>query len=365
MTPEEKSTCDIIDTLIKENQSFALWRIPGESPQFAMQTSGSVRLFYNIEDLDEQSGFVIAPFHVDELHPIVLIRPDSRKVPSAGNKSFIGREQKFHRHETKIRCAEKNKEDYNYRFQLFIDPLRRKEFDKLVLSRHQTEESTADFSPAVAFHKAMKRYIYSYVYLCHTPETGTWLGSTPEIILSGEKGEWHTVALAGTQPLQNGELPIQWDSKNREEQEYVAFYIRKQLHSLDIQPTETVPKPVRAGELAHLKSDFCFPLPNNKKLGDLLKRLHPTPAVCGLPKEKAYRFIQENEGYDRQYYSGFIGWLEPEGKSDLYVNLRCMNILSDRLVLYAGSGLLPSSEPESEWQETEAKMQTMRHLLNR
>ena len=134
---------------------------------------------------------------------------------------------------------------------------------------------------------------------------------------------------------------------------------------MDIQPTETVPKPVRAGELAHLKSDFCFPLPNNKKLGDLLKRLHPTPAVCGLPKEKAYRFIQENEGYDRQYYSGFIGWLEPEGKSDLYVNLRCMNILSDRLVLYAGSGLLPSSEPESEWQETEAKMQTMRRLLNR
>ncbi len=100
-------------------------------------------------------------------------------------------------------------------------------------------------------------------------------------------------------------------------------------------------------------------------MGDLLKRLHPTPAVCGLPKEKAYRFIQENEGYDRQYYSGFIGWLEPEGKSDLYVNLRCMNILSDRLVLYAGSGLLLSSEPESEWQETEAKMQTMRRLLNR
>jgi isochorismate synthase len=82
-----------------------------------------------------------------------------------------------------------------------------------------------------------------------------------------------------------------------------------------------------------------------------------------LPKDKAYDFILSHEGYNRRYYSGFIGQLIPEGKSDLYVNLRCMNILSDTLVLYAGSGILTSSEVESEWQETEAKMQTMKRLL--
>ena len=202
------------------------------------------------------------------------------------------------------------------------------------------------------------------LFRSHTPETGTWLGGTPEIILSGEKGKWHTVALAGTQPLPNGELPIEWDDKNREEQEYVAFYIRKQLQALGIKPTETPPIPVRAGELSHLRSDFSFPLPDNKKLGELLKRLHPTPAVCGLPKEETYRFIRENEGYDRSYYSGFIGWLAPEGKSDLYVNLRCMNILPGSFVLYAGGGILASSEIESEWLETEAKMQTMKRLIN-
>jgi hypothetical protein len=113
-----------------------------------------------------------------------------------------------------------------------------------------------------------------------------------------------------------------------------------------------------------LRSDFNFPLPDNKKLGELLKRLHPTPAVCGLPKEETYRFIRENEGYDRSYYSGFIGWLAPEGKSDLYVNLRCMNILRGSFVLYAGGGILASSEIESEWLETEAKMQTMKRLIN-
>ncbi len=372
MTPDELRICNVVDTLIRKNRSFALWRIPGESPRFAMQTSGSARLLYHIEDLDEQSGFVIAPFHVSEQHPIVLIRPDIQelpsdeetKVPCRGNKSSMPRKQKFHAEEIKVPCRGNLKEDYSYRFNSFIEPLRQKQFEKLVLSRSQTiPASKADFSPAAAFHKAIRRYKYSYVYLCHTPTTGTWLGCTPEIILAGEKGEWHTVALAGTQPLQNGELPAEWDDKNRKEQEYVAFYIRKQLQALGIEPAETAPAPVRAGELSHLKSDFSFSLPDNKKLGKLLKRLHPTPAVCGLPKEETYRFIRKNEGYDRSYYSGFIGWLNPDEKSNLYVNLRCMNILSDAFVLYAGGGILASSETESEWLETEAKMQTMMHLI--
>lgn len=372
MTPDESRICNTIDHLIKQDRSFALWRIPGESPRFAMQASGSARLLYNIEALDGESGFVIAPFHVSKQHPIALIRPDIRElpldegknIPCAWNCNPMPMEPQSHAYGTDVSCKGNLKEDYSRRFHSFIEPLRRKQFEKLVLSRSQTiPAGKADFSPAATFHKAIKRYRYSYVYLCHTPATGTWLGCTPEIILSGEKGEWHTVALAGTQPLQNGELPTEWDDKNREEQEYVAFYIRKQLQALGIRPTETAPAPVRAGELSHLKSDFRFSLPDHKKLGDLLKQLHPTPAVCGLPKEETYRFIRENEGYDRSYYSGFIGWLAPDEKSDLYVNLRCMNILSDAFVLYAGGGILASSETESEWQETEAKMKTMKRLI--
>ena len=81
MTPDELRICNVVDTLIRKNRSFALWRIPGESPRFAMQTSGSARIIYHIEELDEQSGFVIAPFHVSKQHPIVLIRPDIQKLP--------------------------------------------------------------------------------------------------------------------------------------------------------------------------------------------------------------------------------------------------------------------------------------------
>ena len=138
---------------------------------------------------------------------------------------------------------------------------------------------------------------------------------------------------------------------------------KSRLLSLGIHSTESGPYPAYAGTLSHLKTDFHFSLRDNNGLGDLLKVLHPTPAVCGLPKEEAYRFILENEGYDRRYYSGFIGWLDPNGRTDLYVNLRCMHIEDERLTLYAGGGLLASSELNDEWLETEKKLQTMKRLI--
>ena len=99
MTPDELRICNVVDTLIRKNRSFALWRIPGESPRFAMQTSGSARILYHIEELDEQSGFVIAPFHVSKQHPIVLIRPDIQKLPPDEETKvsyLMPAEQEFH-----------------------------------------------------------------------------------------------------------------------------------------------------------------------------------------------------------------------------------------------------------------------------
>lgn len=361
MTSEETVYCNAIDTLIRQGRNFAIWRIPGESPRFVMQSSGSARLFYNIKELDEQKGFVVVPFHATSELPIVLIEPDIFDIPKPEN-AYSSNEPKANEEATPT--TENAESNYLHCFDLFIRPLREKRVDKLVLSRHLTLDRPHSFSPAAAFYQASRRYTRSYVYLCHTPQTGTWLGSTPEIILSGQNGAWNTVALAGTQPLINNELPSHWNDKNREEQAIVANYIRSQLGTLGITPVETAPYTVRAGELSHLKSNFSFSLPDNKSLGDLLKRLHPTPAVCGLPKEEAYRFILRNEGYNRRYYSGFIGWLDPEKRSDLYVNLRCMQIAPHSLTLYAGGGLLPSSQPDEEWQETEAKMQTMKRLID-
>lgn len=366
----EKDVYDEVDRFIKQGIPFAIYRIPGENAvHFLTQAQGEVRLLYNIEELNGKKGFVIAPFRVGRDMPIVLMEPDgelhveidlTEECPDGVNPDvyrLFANTSELSMHYAP--CTEK----YANCFDMFINALKEKKFDKLVLSRTQHLDVPLRFSPAAVFYEACRRYIYSYVYLCYTPQTGTWLGSTPEIILSGEKKDWSTVALAGTQSLQDGKLPQEWDDKNREEQGYVASYIRNQLFFLGIQPTESGPYPAFAGALSHLKTDFHFSLPDSGHLGDLLKLLHPTPAVCGLPKEEAYQFILEHERYNRRYYSGFIGLLDPDGKTDLYVNLRCMSITPGALTLYAGGGLLASSELEDEWLETEKKMQTMFNLI--
>ena len=119
---------------------------------------------------------------------------------------------------------------------------------------------------------------------------------------------------------------------------------------------------VRAADLVHLRSDFTFTLSADDCIGDLIHTLHPTPAVCGLPKRDAFRFIVSNEHTPRRYYSGVKGMLASEA-THLYVSLRCMNIEENHYHLYAGGGLLKESTEEQEWQETEAKLETMRHLL--
>ncbi|MDR1557896.1 MAG: isochorismate synthase [Tannerellaceae bacterium] len=349
-----------LDSLIEENRNFAIYRIPGSNTlHFVSQERGQVSLLRGIEELNGQSGFVIAPFEISESCPIALLQPDrEERIPVPEGETFSSTAAAYTRSAT-VEAG------YADRFRTFIAPIREKRFKKLVLSRETIIGREEAFSPAGAFLIACRKYIRSYVYLFHTPATGTWMGCTPEILLAGEKNRWHTVALAGTQPLCRNTLPDTWDDKNLIEQMLVAYYIRMQLFSFGIHPEENGPYTVRAGDLAHLKTDFHFSLPDTGRLGDLLKLLHPTPAVSGLPKEEARRFILANEGYDRRYYSGFAGWLEPQGKSDLYVNLRCMNIQPHALRLYAGGGLLPSSGMEEEWQETEDKLQTMLFVTKR
>ena len=346
----------MIDALIWQNRAFAVYRLPGENRlHFTEQTGGSVRILPAIESLNEQSGFVIAPFRVSEACPIILIEADEESVFEIPNMVAESRGNENIRKEPSS--------GYRLQFKTFSQALANKEFEKLVLSHCLAIPRKSGFSPENVFYSACKRYIRSYVYLFHTPQTGTWIGSTPEILLSGKGNEWHTVALAGTQPILNGKLPETWDEKKREEQQLVTDYIRDCLLSFDICPEEKGPYTVQAGELVHLKTDFRFSLSGNQNLGELLSAMHPTPAVCGLPKENAFRFINENEGYDRRYYSGFIGRLNPDEQTDLYVNLRCMQIENSRLLLYAGGGLLASSDLAEEWLEIEDKLLTMFRII--
>ncbi len=373
MNLPNRHTQEMLDCLTRSRLSFALYRLPWtEECYFVLQTSGEAERLASIKELNGKKGFVMAPFCLSEKHPLVVIRPDitaydwnaiSEALSSLEYADVLLTCRKAQSTPSFFPSEEACKQQYTDAFDRFITPLREKQFQKLVLSRSAIRLLPDDFSPLAAFVQACNSYPRMMIYLCHTPASGTWIGSTPEILLSGQGKEWHTVALAGTMPMQKEVMPTHWDRKNQEEQGYVAGYVRHIAKKFGQKLTEKGPYTARAGQLVHLKTDFYFLLKNADKLGSLLQELHPTPAVCGLPKEEAFRFILDNEGYDRSYYSGFIGWLDPEGHTDLYVNLRCMELEANKAILYAGGGILASSEVESEWEETGEKLKTMKKIM--
>ena len=354
----------------------ALYRLPHEQQvTMVAQTEGEPQEFLSCEALNGQTGFVVAPFSISPDTPLILIRPDVVKTFKTVSDCFAGRNSLFPLEKQFVSIGETTCFDrgntlrkcYASDFSRFFEHLRNGNFRKLVLSRCAEEPAIEGVTPMELFQRACQLYPRLFISLVYTPKSGLWLTATPEILLEGDGSEWRTIALAGTMKLEGDELlgegeHMTWSTKNIQEQRIVATYITECLELFTGDFREEGPRTVRAANLVHLRSDFTFKLADNNKIGDLLQALHPTPAVCGLPKREAFKFIVKNEHTPRRYYSGFMGPVAQEN-THLYVSLRCMNIDGDVCHLYAGGGLLKDSVEEQEWLETEAKMETMKKLL--
>lgn len=348
-------------------KAFALYRLPHSAEiRLVREEEQPVLVLDHISRLDGKEGFVLAPFHITAEKPVVVIQGRNQEyVPG----QTVLPECHFG---TPTETEQESKECYEKDFSRFHNALSQGRFGKLVLARRCNVPRKGHISPENLFLDACQRYPRMMIALVSSAQSGTWLMATPETLLRGDGKEWHTMALAGTMQLSaeeqmNFDLPIgnpgtqpQWSAKNRAEQQLVADYLDSKLKLYAEKVVQLPTHTVRAGNLVHLRSDFTFTLPSTEKLGTLLESLHPTPAVCGLPKEEARNFILENESAPREYYSGFMGPLCMEGETHLYVALRCMRLFPQCHVLYAGGGLLPESIVENEWRETEQKMETMK-----
>lgn len=369
---EEKLERQLKD-LIANNKSFSFYRLPSqEQIHFTAQLEGQPKEYTNLSELNNKKGFLVAPFRVEEEYPIILIHPD---IDICGVEDICEVLDEISSADTSLKEGmslsaeeegDENEENilYTANFNRFIEPLKKGDLKKLVLSRAHKIKHPENFSLIKSYLRATELYPHMMCYLCYTPQSGLWMGSTPEVILSGKDKKWKTVALAGTKPLGSyTDLASGWDRKNVEEQEVVSKYIRNTLSLHVTEIDERGPYTAQAGNVIHLKTDFSFYLNNSDKIGDLLVDLYPTPAICGFPKKLAFEFINKNETYNRRYYSGIIGNLNPEGETDLFVNLRCAEISRSTITLYAGSGIMPNSASELEWEETKYKMQTLLKVL--
>ena len=155
--------------------------------------------------------------------------------------------------------------------------------------------------------------------------------------------------------------------KEIEEQALVSRYIINCFKKIRLREFgEHGPKTWKAGNLLHLRTEFEVDMnaTNFPQLGTvMLKLLHPTSAICGMPRQESIDFIQQNEGMDRGLYSGYLGPINYKNESNLFVNLRCMQWSYREAELYAGAGVTIDSIPEAEWEETEMKMNTLLKVI--
>lgn len=308
----------------------------------------------SLEDIGGREGFVIAPFAPSAACPIVML---------CGQRTT---KQHLEHSDSSIPAATSCESDADmlYPFDCFHDAVASGRFHKLVLARKKAvlfhaSERHGSIDTLALFHRACELYPRMMIMLFSTPVTGTWLMATPEILLESKSNTVHTIALAGTMPYSEGYA--EWSEKNKTEQHVVEQYIEDTIKPFATNIIKDGPYTARAGNLQHLRTDFRFQM--SQPLGKIISRLHPTPAVCGLPKAEAQQFIAQNEGMDRRYYSGFAGPINIDGDTHLYVSLRCAELLDSHAVLYAGGGIMPDSQKQQEWLETESKMQTIGNVL--
>ncbi len=312
---------------------------------------------YKVSDFSE-SGFVLAPFDLNSTTYL---------IPNSHSEVFHFTPDSFSNKPVTFDAISYDRDRHIQLIKQAIDNIKTTALRKVVLARNAVF-SFDEIDIVAFFLTLLNTYPKAYIYCWYHPETGAWLGASPETLLTINNATVQTVALAGTQ-IYKDSLDVTWDNKNIEEQQFVTDYLHRVLSTQLSKIQISDPKTARAGHLIHLKSVLTGTLKHSKlALNDLIHSIHPTPAVCGSPKAMATAFIQNNEPLDRAFYSGFLGQINQKHHSDtpetdLVVNLRCMHINGTEVTLFAGGGITSKSVPEIEWEETESKIQTLKTIF--
>ena len=241
------------------------------------------------------------------------------------------------------------------------------EVDKVVLAR------ALDFRPgrrldpvglALALWSGNSR---SHVFFFQ-PGRGTALvGASPEILAEVRGCTVRATAVAGSAPsavsaAERGRFAVRLleSAKDRAEHDFVARHIEGALADLGCRVRRDVsPAVLDLGAIQHLETEVTAEVPPGVTALELLAVLHPTPAVCGYPRDAARAILEEAEPFDREWYAGPVGWLTSDGDARFVPALRSAMWKGDSWRLYAGAGIVAGSDPEREWEETELKFRPM------
>jgi len=258
-----------------------------------------------------------------------------------------------------------NKKEYSDIFNYYINEIKNKKYNKIILSRLKHMVTNKDLN----FKQIFKNTDKNCTNFLFSLNNKYFIGSTPENLIDINNNLFTSEAIAGTYKKENKEdikeaikKKFLSDKKELEEHKYVSNYIYNTLkkYSNKISISEH-PEILELKNLYHLKTSIKGKLNKRNHILDIVNKLYPTPAVSGYPKEYALKSIRLKEKKSRGWYSGCIGWFDINGNGRFDVSIRSGLIDNKNIYLYSGSGLIENSILNNEWLETEMKF---KHLLN-
>ena len=255
-------------------------------------------------------------------------------------------------------------EEYGHAVAMAVEQLRLGELDKVVLARSVRGTVDHPIDPAAVAHRLRRREPSCTIYALPLPDGRRFVGATPELLVARHDDTATCHPLAGTIALPDNVDPNDYQnwllgsSKNLREHAIVADEVNGLLQTFyaDVSADPT-PSIMALRTVAHLGTWIraASPLAPVDVL-TLLRSLHPTAAVGGLPRTKAYELLQSLERLDRGHYAGPVGWCDDEGNGEWWIGIRGVMIHESSFEAWAGAGIVSESDPIAEREETRNKL---------
>ncbi len=314
-------------------EGWVVWRMPNQS-----------EIFYLSSSENGTDKFVIMPFENNATGVILkgnTVPISISAIPDVSNmlSSYNG--------------SETDEETYKEWVEKSVASIKAGEVQKVVIARQKFIAS--NINPIDVFSK-LTNDIQAFVYLYCLNNGDIMIGASPEKLVVQNNKSIAIDALGGTKQAYG------YSKKEYVEHQQIVGYIENVLKAQNIEYSQYPSVSLKAGRVEHLHTKFSASKPSFDNILKIVNALHPTPAVCGFPLNKAYKLITQIEDFDRKKYAGYLGILN-EGNIQLFVNLRCAEVYKNGYLLYAGAGLNELSVAEDEWRETEMKMQTISQFL--
>lgn len=250
--------------------------------------------------------------------------------------------------------------DYQFIVSKGIEDIRNGKYQKIVLSRFKRIEKSVNLEDT--FKNICQKFSNFYCYILIDNELGIWCGASPETLVQVSNKKAFTVSLAGTKKNDDS---IEFTEKEQHEQGLVTDFIIHHLKTKGYNSKLGESEILQYGNISHLynKIEIIEDINTSDAIG-LAKILHPTPAVCGYPRNIALEYIKNYEAYERQLYAGFIGVSNSQtNDATFFVNLRCFQVLKHGIRIYGGAGITIDSNPLKEYLETENKIVSIQYNI--